>query len=49
MTDDIKKHEPLKPGEGSAGCLGLMAGVVSLALLSFVTTAIGYVVAQWLR
>lgn len=48
MTDASKSHDPLKPGEGTAGCFGLAGGIVSLALLSFVTTAIGYFVAHWM-
>lgn len=46
MTDQSSKQQPLKPGEGTGGCLGLLVGLSALAALSFVLTAIGYFVAH---
>ncbi len=46
MTKESRKQEPLKPGEGTGGCLGLALGLAALALISFAMTAVGYVVAH---
>ena len=48
MTEHSSKHEPLKPGEGTGGCLGLMGGLAVLASVAAVLTAVGYFVAHWL-
>jgi hypothetical protein len=46
MTEPSKTNEPLKPGEGKGGCLGLMVGLAVLALTSFALTGVGYLVAH---
>ena len=48
MTEQSSKQQPLKPGEGTGGCLGLMAGLAVLGSVSFVLTGVGYFVARWL-
>ncbi|MCC7387288.1 MAG: hypothetical protein IT431_00825 [Phycisphaerales bacterium] len=46
MTEQSPQNQPLKPGEGKGGCLGLLAGVTVLALTSFALTGVGYLVAH---
>lgn len=48
MTDQSTHDGPLKPGEGKGGCVGLGAGLVGLALVSFVLAGVGYLVAHLL-
>lgn len=46
MTDKRTESQPLKPGEGKGGCLGLLVGLAVLALTSFALTGVGYLVAH---
>lgn len=46
MTEPSKQNQPLKPGEGQGGCLGLLIGLVVIASVSFVLTGVGYLVAR---
>jgi hypothetical protein len=46
MTEPSKQNQPLKPGEGTGGCLGLLVGLAVLALVSFALAGVGYAVAQ---
>lgn len=49
MTEPSKQNQPLKPGEGKGGCLGLLIGLLVLATASFVLTGVGYLVARLMR
>ena len=46
MTDQHSTNEPPLPGQGTTGCLGLLAGLAVLAAVSLVLTGVGYLVAH---
>ena len=48
MTEQSPHNQPLKPGEGKGGCLGLLVGLALMALISFALTGIGYLVAHFM-
>lgn len=49
MTEPSKQNQPLKPGEGTGGCLGLLIGLAVLATVSFALTGVGYLVARMMN
>ena len=46
MTEQTPQNQPLKPGEGKGGCLGLLIGLAFMATVSFILTGVGYLVAH---
>lgn len=49
MTEQPTQIQPPQRHEPKAGCVGLLAGLVLLALVSFLLTGVGYLVAHLLH